>query len=710
MRGPNYWSISHHKLIVADTKMQGSEIHMTRNPAEFIQNISSKLTQIFSPAPNSKLAADIITQYHGTELLGYLLALIALHLQRQAGIDCSFITTTPTNNSKITQVVFEYKDEKTGLLALKTAVKIVESLLKNENYDIAEDLLLIEKRWDRIRLNQLTGYIVDEAMKRNIPCIQSETVNDKPLIQFGYGANQRRILNSVTDRTTSLGVRIAGNKELTKSLLRSLGVPVPAGKLIYIKEELDEALESIGYPVVLKPLGSNHGKGVTVNITDHERAAAAFEMAHKVAGWRQIIVEKFVRGMDYRLLVIGHQLVAAARRTPAMVTGDGISTIKELIDIVNSDPRRGTNHKPLTVITADEVTLGILKRKGLTLDSILPSGQQLFLKGIANLSAGGTSTDVTESVHPDNAFMAERISRIVGLDICGLDVISPDIGVPFNLNQGAVIEVNSNPGFRSHMTPTEGKPRNAAGYVMDMLFPGNSPSRIPIIAITGPPEKTFASDLMAAMMGKIGFTVGCATSAGIHIHHVRISQNDTACVDSYKQAELILRDPTVDFAILECQAANILATGVAFHNCDVAVVIDPEPEEGQTARALPVVPACVLPSGYAILNADNDAVYQLHKDLACNIACFSASQDNPHVTAHISHGGYAAIIEDQHIAVYKDSVKTSMMNINDIPEAGRNDPSMMKCVLASMLAGTLYNVPVDTIRQLIAAQPARYYL
>ena len=645
MRGPNCWSLRHHQLIVMNVVMEDWEI------------------------AEGELAA------------GDMLAMVALQLQRQAGIDCSYKNAETTDQPLVIRVIVEYVDEQVGLFAVAIAANIAGALLRKEDHDIAEYVRMVQERWDAIKVHQLTMSIVEEAIKRKIPCLR---LDKRVLIQMGYGANQKRIQKSVTDATGSIGVKIVGNKESAKELLRSLGVPVPGGKLISRVDSLKKAIKSIGYPVVIKPIHGNNGRGVGVNIRNYDDAVLAFHAARDTSGTGRVIVEKFVRGWDYRLLVIGYKFVAAAKRTPAMVTGDGVSTVSELIEIVNRDPRRGTGHnKPLTTIKVDESTRNILKSNDLSLDSVLPEGRCLLLKSIANISAGGTSTDVTEWVHPDNIFMAERIARIVGLDICGMDVISPDIGVPLAQNGGAVVEVNSAPGFRLHLEPTEGTPRNVAGAVIDMMFPSENCWRIPIVAFMGPGDM---GDLIAGLMSGKGYRVGRATSKGVYIQNVMITQDEAR---DYIHAELVLKDPTVDMAVFECSARGIFENGLAFHYCDIGIVI----VRGGMTRAAEVIPGIVLSSGYAILNADDEIVYQMGKGLVCKICYISLDGASPYVAEHCEGGGCAATVEDGYIVIREGNTRMKIAPMNEVI----GDDVMKRSILASILVGWIHGMEQKVI-------------
>jgi cyanophycin synthetase len=332
---------------------------------------------------------------------------------------------------------------------------------------VQKDVAEIRRLWFKEKLGPSTGSIVDEARRRGIPVMRLD--NDS-LVQLGYGCHQSRIEATITSHTSSLAVDVAGNKDMTKKILTDANLPVPFGEVIYDVDSLKETVEAIGYPIVIKPLDGNHGKGATIGIEEWEHAVCAFHRAKKYGD--DVIVEKFIHGKDYRVLVVDYKFVAAALRTPACVTGDGQRSIQELIDEANLDPRRGNGHdNMLTQIVVDDVTMELLRKKGYTLQTVLCSGEELYLKPTANLSTGGTATDITDEVHPKNRSMFERIARNIGLDICGIDVMAPDLTTPIKENGGAVLEVNAAPGLRMHLEPTNGTPRNVAEPIVDMLFP-----------------------------------------------------------------------------------------------------------------------------------------------------------------------------------------------------------------------------------------------
>jgi len=633
--------------------------------------------------------------------MGHVIEHIALELQTLAGMACGFGRTRSTGKEGVYNVVFSYMEEKAGIYTAKASVRIAEALIAGNDYDLAEDIQNLREIREEERLGPSTGCIVDEAIARGIPYIR---LNRHSLVQLGYGMNQKRIRATIASTTSSIAVDIACDKEETKNLLEAAEIPVPRGRIVYSEEGLKEALERISYPIVTKPVDGNHGKGATTNITNWEDAVRGLEAAKKYS--RGVIVEKFITGQDHRVLVINYKFVAAAIRKPASVIGDGKSTIQELIDQTNEDPRRGYGHeKTLTQIKVDDFTMDMLTKANHTLESVLPDGEELFLKPTANLSTGGTATDVTDMVHPDNIFMCERIARIIGLDICGIDIMAENLTEPVKDNGGAILEVNAAPGFRMHIDPAEGIPRNVAEPVIDMLYPPGSSARIPIIAVTGTNGKTTTTRLMAHMVKTMGYKVGYTTTDGVYIQNQLMMRGD--CTGPVS-AEFVLKDPAVDFAVLETARGGILRAGLGFHNCDIAIVTNiAEDHLGlqdidtieQLTRVKAVVPASVLPSGYAILNADNKYTVSMAKECVCNIAYFSMDENNPLIKEHISKGGLAAIYENGYVTICKGTWKIRVEKAVNIPLTfGGRATYNIANVLPTLLAGFIRNFKVEDMR------------
>ncbi|MGC1516935.1 MAG: cyanophycin synthetase, partial [Maribacter sp.] len=488
-------------------------------------------------------------------------------------------------------------------------------------------------------------------------------------------------------------------------LLEQAEIEVPRGDIITKERSLKSACDYVGFPLVIKPIDGNHGSGITVDINTYEDALVAFKAAQNVSS--RVIVEKFITGEDYRLLVINNKLVAAALRSPAHVIGNGKSTIDELIAEVNKDPRRGYGHeKELTMITVNDLTKTIIKDEGYVLDSVLEKGEKLILKDTANLSTGGTAEDVTDIVHPANVSMAERISKLIDLDICGIDIMTTDISQPLSETGGAVLEVNAGPGFRMHLAPTIGLPRNVAAPVVDKLFPKKGDTgTIPIVAITGTNGKTTTTRLMSHIAKMSGYRVGYTTSDGVYIQNRLLMKGDCTGPQS---AEFVLRDPTVNFAVLECARGGMLRSGLSFSNCDIAIVTNVSEDHlglkgihtiEQLARVKSVVPETVLPDGYAILNADDDLVYEMRKSVNCNVALFSMDEENPRIKAMQRKGGITAIHENGFITLCRGTWKMRIMKAEQIPLTyGGRAKFMIQNILPVVIASNVRGISIEDMR------------
>ena len=634
--------------------------------------------------------------------MGHVVEHIALEIQTLAGMDTGFGRTRGYGEKGVYNVVFSYIEENAGRYAAKAAVRICEALISGQEYTMDDDIQQMRELREEQRLGPSTGSIVEEAESRGIPWIR---LNKYSLCQLGYGANQKRIQATVTSETSSIGVELACDKEDTKYLLEQAEVEVPRGDIISKESSLEAACSYVGYPLVIKPIDGNHGRGITVDINTHEEALKGFHAAKEVS--RRVIVEKYVSGEDYRLLVVNNIMIAAALRTPAHVIGDGESTIEELVAEVNKDPRRGYGHeKELTAITLNELTKTIIADAGYKVDSILPKGEKLILKDTANLSTGGTAEDVTDIVHPANVSMVERISKIIDLDICGVDIMTTDISKPLSETGGAVLEVNAGPGFRMHLAPTKGLPRNVAAPVVDKLFPqSGDKGKIPIVAITGTNGKTTTCRLMAHMAKMSGYRVGYTTSDGVYIQNRLLMKGDCTGPQS---AEFVLRDPTVNFAVLECARGGMLRAGLAFSNCDIAIVTNVSGDHlglkgihtlEQLARVKAVVPETVLPDGYAILNADDDLVYEMRKSLDCNVALFSMDEENPRIRALQRKGGITAIYENGYVTLCRGSWKMRIMKAENIPLTyGGKAKFMIQNILPVVIACNLRGISIEDMK------------
>jgi cyanophycin synthetase len=701
MRGPNYWSVRRHKLIQMRLDLEEMENFPTNKIPNFNTRLEKMFPNMYAHRCSVGAPGGFFQRLEEGTWMGHVIEHIALELQTLAGMNTGFGRTRSTGNHGVYNVVFDYMEEKAGIYAAKAAVAVSEALIAGKEYDLTDDIQQLREIREVERLGPSTGCIVDEAVARGIPFIR---LNKHSLVQLGYGVNQKRIRATIASTTGSIAVDIASDKEETKNLLDAAQIPVPGGRIVYTEDGMKEAIEKIGYPIVTKPVNGNHGKGATTNITNWEDALRGFEAAKKYG--RSIIVEKFITGQDHRVLVINYKFVAAAIRKPASVKGDGKSTIQQLIDKVNEDPRRGYGHeRTLTQIKVDQFTLDMLAKENLTLENVLPKGKEQWLKPTANLSTGGTATDVTDLVHPDNIFMCERIARIIGLDICGIDIMAESLSEPVAKIGGAILEVNAAPGFRMHIDPAEGLPRNVAEPVIDMLYPPGSSARIPIIAVTGTNGKTTTTRLMAHIMKTVGYKVGFTTTDGVYIQNQLMRRGD--CTGPVS-TEFVLKDPTVDFAVLECARGGILRAGLGFHNCDIAIVTNVAEDHlglqdidtiEQLARVKGVVPESVLPSGYAILNADNKWSAGMAKDLKCKVAYFSMDEKNPLIKKHMSKCGLAAIFENGYVTICKGTWKIRVEKAVNIPLTyGGRATYNIGNILPTLLAAFIQEIKIDDLR------------
>ncbi|MDR3679307.1 MAG: cyanophycin synthetase [Flavipsychrobacter sp.] len=703
MNGPNYWSAKRYKLIVMLLDLEELEEKPTDKIPGFLHRLEALMPSLYAHRCSEGVAGGFFTRVKEGTWMGHVIEHIALELQTLAGMDTGFGRTRESDKKGVYHVVFSYLEAKAGVYTANAAVKIAEALINNEPYDLSYDIQQLREIREDERLGPSTGSIVEEAEKRKIPFIR---LNRNSLVQLGYGANQHRIQATIASTTSSIAVSLACDKEETKNLLEASEIPVPRGCIIYNEEDLKVAINKIGYPCVTKPIDGNHGKGATTNIRTWDEAVEALAAAKKYS--RSVICEKFITGRDFRVLVINYKFVAAALRTPAAVTGDGLHTIQELIDIVNKDPRRGYGHeKVLTTIKIDDFTMNILGKHGYTLDgTILPKGEELWLKPTANLSTGGTATDVTDLVHPANIIMCERIAQIIGLDICGIDIMADNLSEPVSENGGAILEVNAAPGFRMHLDPTEGLARNVAEPVIDMLYPPGTNARIPIIAVSGTNGKTTTTRLIAHMVKQMGYKVGYTTTDGVYIQNQLMVKGD--CTGPVS-AEFVLRDPTVNFAVLECARGGILRAGLGFHHCDVAVVTNVAADHlglqgidtiEKLARVKAVATQTVWPDGYVVLNADDDLVYAMGTDVTCKVALFSMHENSERIKAHTVKGGLAAVYEHGYISILKGAWKIRIEKVTNIPLtfSGKAEFNIAN-VLAATLTAYARDFKTEDIRQ-----------
>lgn len=587
--------------------------------------------------------------------LGHVFEHVALELQNVAGADVTFGRTRSIDEPGVYTVVYEYEEEEVGVEAGNLALALLMSLLPVElqpegapgpDFDFAKERDDFIRFAQRSALGPSTASLIRAAEERDIPWLR---LNRYSLVQLGHGKWQRRIQATITSETRHIAVEIASDKEETNQLLGDLGLPVARQRLVRTSEEAAREAERIGFPVVVKPLNANHGRGVTIRLMDKVSVREAFIVAREHS--RTVIIESFIEGLDHRLLVVNGQLVAASKRVPGHVVGDGEHTVAQLIDAVNADPRRGVGHeKVLTRLELDRAAHEHLEKAGYTPQTVLPADEILYLRSTANLSTGGTAVDVTDVIHPANREMARRAAKAVGLDVCGVDFLTDDITKSFRTHGGAICEVNAAPGFRMHVAPSEGTPRDVAGPVMDMLFPPGEPSRIPIASITGTNGKTTTTRMTAHILKGAGKHVGMTTTDAVYIDgHKTVEGDMTGPV----AARMVLRDPKVDTAVLETARGGLLRRGLGYRRCNVGAVLNVASDHlglrgVDTLEDLAKVKRIIaeVSMDTCVLNADDELCLNMADHTPAKVVCYvTMNQNHQLVKEHIKAGGRAVVLE-----------------------------------------------------------------
>ena len=700
LRGPNIWSVQRKKLIQMRLDLEEMEQFPTNKIDGFRERIEAMFPTMIEHRCSEGVRGGFFSRIERGTWMGHVIEHIALEIQSLAGMETGFGRTRETKTPGIYNVVFSYTEENVGMFAAESSVAIAEALIAGTEYDLEGDIQKMREIRERVRLGPSTGSIVEDAVSRDIPWIRLGT---NSLVQLGYGVNQMRFQATITCKTSSIAVDIACNKEQTKKMLDAASIPVANGGICVDEEDLDQVIAKIGYPIVLKPLDGNHGKGASINVKTREDAVAGLAYAKQYS--HRIIVEKFITGYDFRVLIIDNKLVAAAKREPAHVRGNGKKTIQELIEETNKDPRRGYGHENvLTQIDVDRDTTDLLEKLNYTLETVLKKDEVVYLKSTANLSTGGTSIDVTDMMHPENIFLCERISRVIGLDVCGVDIMAENLTQPLKENGGCILEVNAAPGFRMHLAPSEGLPRNVAAPVIDMLYPPGKPSRIPIIAVTGTNGKTTTTRLLAHIVKNNGYQVGFTTSDGIYVQNHMMEKGDTTGPLS---AEYILKDPTVEFAVLETARGGILRSGLGFSRCDIAIITNIQEDHlglsdihtlDDLARVKSTVVKSVKKDGWAILNAEDEHCLKIANDLSCNIAYFSLDENNPKAKQFSKEGKIVAVYENGFITIKKGEWKIRVERATHVPlTMGGKARFMIANVLAATLASYLQGFKTEDI-------------
>ena len=647
-RGPNYWSYDPAIRLLVDL---GSLEHW---PSNKLKGFNSAVLELLPGLRDHTCSlgrpGGFVERLEDGTWAGHVAEHFALELQRETGAHIYRGKTRSAGNDGRYNVIYGYQEEQVGVAAGKLAVRLVNHLVKpEEGFDFLAQMEGLIKLAERRAFGPSTQSILDEAASRDIPWIR---LNDQSLIQLGQGMYQRRIRATMTSLTSALAVDIAGDKKITTQLLAAAGLPVPRSDIVRSEDDAVEAARRIGYPVVTKPIDGNHGRGVMLDLGDEKALRAAYRRSLAEARRPLVVVESFVTGNDYRVLVVGGHMIAVAQRIPAHVIGDGKHTVRELVEIANQDPRRGIGHeKVLTRIRIDDEAERLVRRQGHRLDDVPPEGTMVKLAATGNMSTGGISIDRTFEAHEENVDIAEEAARVIGLDIAGIDFLTPDISRPVRETGGAIVEVNAAPVFRMHSHPTEGEPQYVAKPVIDLLFPQGTPSRIPIVAVTGSNGKTTTVRMIAHVMKGMGRKVGMTSTDGIYIDERLVRKADAS---GPKSALMVLQNPRIDFAVFEVARGGILREGLGYGRNDVAVVINVTGDHlglkevhslKQLAAVKRVIVEAVPRSGYAVLNADDELVADMRRHCSGTVILFSMQEKNELVERWVRRGRKAVVIQ-----------------------------------------------------------------
>jgi len=701
LRGPNFWRLA--PVIACDVTLGALE----DVPTTLIPGFNERLVELLPtlrehPCSRGTEGGFLARLEEGTHL-PHVMEHVALELQTLAGSDVSFGRVVESGDPGVWWLIVAYEEEDVGLQAVREAGKLARACIAGTPFDVDATVEELNDLRENVRLGPSTAAIVEEAVRRGIPM---RRLNSYSLVQLGLGKNLRRIQAAMSDYTSAIGVEIAQDKDDTRRVLGNIGLPVPRGDTATTLDGALEVAEEIGFPVLLKPLDASHGRGISGRLDSAEAIRAAWPVTS--AFGRRVVVERFVTGRDYRVLVVDGRFVAVAERVPAHVVGDGRSTVRELVVQANRDPRRGRGHtRTLTRLPEDGPTEEHLRARGQTWDTVPAPGEQVFLRATANLSTGGTSIDVSDVIHPDNITSCEMAAGIVGLDIAGIDVLSPDISVPFRENGAVIIEVNAAPGLRMHTHPSEGTPRNVGAPIIDMLYPPGQPYTIPVIAVTGTNGKTTTTRLIAHLFRQTGKTVGFTTTDGVYLQNRQVMEGDMTGPFS---ANIILSNPTVDVAVLETARGGILRAGLGWDECDVGVVLNVTADHlglrgintvEQLAEVKSVIPAVVKREGHAVLNADDELVYAMRHRSPADIVLFStlAPGENARFDEHVERGGIGARIEDGIFVIRRGRLRIPIAGVSEVPlMMGGAARFQQQNILGAIATAYVQGVRYDTIR------------
>ncbi len=627
---------------------------------------------------------------------------MVLEMQAQMGYEVNYGKSRATDKPSVYYLIFEYRNEKFAIECLLASVEIINMLINGEMPDIDAISEHLRRMAAESDLGTSTGAIFEEARRRSIPvtCLEHSSV-----LRLGNGKYSRYIEASLTDRCGCIAVDIAGNKHLTKQVLSEAGIPVPRGDIAYTCRSAAVAASVLGWPVVVKPFDANQGKGVFTNISNTKELEAAFDTATRYS--HAVLVEKYIPGKDYRLLVIGGKLAAAAERRAPFVKGDGISTISQLVEIENRNPLRGDDHeKPLTIIKIDDMSRQVLVKSGYTEDSIPAVDETVLLRLNGNLSTGGTARDCTDEVHPYNAELAVKAAQLMGLDVAGIDITCNDISKPLDEANGALIEVNAAPGLRMHIYPTEGAPRNVAGDILDYMYPQGKPASVPIVSVTGTNGKTTVARMIAHTLGLDGTVVGMTSTSGIYIGGECILKGDNT---GFLSAAQVLGDTRVEAAVLETARGGIIKRGLGYDLADVGVIVNISDDHigidgidtiEELAKVKSLVAEAVKPDGTAVLNADDKMTPVILKRITCKPLLFSRSYDNLLIQKAVKEGSRAVYVREGAVYILSSPDEIQIARIEDIPVTyGGKASCNIENTLAAVSSLFALGVPPVRIRQ-----------
>lgn len=722
-RGGNVWSYEPAIHLVVDLGVL--EGYPTDTMPGFTDGLLERLPRVGNHGCSRGFKGGFTERLREGTWLGHVAEHVALQLQQEAGHDLRRGKTRGVRGKPgHYNVIFGYQDEGVGMAAGQLAVRLVNDLVQHsEDFDWEQELESFLRRAERTAFGPSTQAILEEAVSRDIPYIR---LNSASLVQLGQGVHAQRIRATMTSRTGALAVDIAGDKDLTAKLLGSAGLPVPKQQVVRTEDGSVQAAREIGFPVVVKPLDGNHGRGVGLNLGDEAAVRAAFALAKQESRRGVVVVESFITGRDYRCLIVGGRMQAIAERVPAHVVGDGTHSIEELVAITNADPRRGVGHeKVLTKIKIDEAAIERVQDQGFEMSSVPDEGVMVKLALTGNMSTGGISIDRTFEAHPDNIEIAEEAAQMVGLDVAGIDFICPDIASPVRETGGAICEVNAAPGFRMHTHPTVGEPQFIAKPVVDLLFPPGSPSRVPIVAVTGTNGKTTTSRMIAHIMKGVGRKVGMTSTDGIVVDERLVFKADAS---GPKSARMVMQNPRVDFAVLEVARGGILREGLGYDRNDVAVVTNVAADHlglrgietvEQLADVKAVIVEAVPRNGYAVLNADDPLVRRMRRRCSGSIVWFSlaapGSKVRDFIDDHCRRGGRAVVLEHSDrgdMIVIRHGRRSMQLAWTHLLPATLGGTAMFNVANAMAAAGAAFamNTGLHEIRQGLRTFSTSYYL